>query len=229
MSEEGIAMALARLRWISWLSAVSLVLPSTSTAFDTPLSDTAVREAYFLGQRHDETTAKFLDKYNKHLGAPKLGPYVSSVALFTPYGQVVVDSSQHIGHYSAQQAQIDHRDRKETILCVIEIQLTETYPPFVPDPARTGSSSPVRFVFRPDDFWTDFQFLFLDGENELRPFRSSGHPNYSCDEHGGCILTGATVQFEFLADSFPTNEVTVRIDPPEGEQVVLDFDLASLR
>lgn len=222
-------MALTRLRSISWLSLVSLVLPSTSTAFDTPLSDTAVREAYFMGQRHDETMAKFLDKYNKHLGAPKSGPYVSSVTLFTPYAQVVVGSSQHIGHYSAQQAQIDHRDRKETILCIIEIQLTETYPAFVPDPVRTGFRSPVGFVLRPYDFWTDFQFLFLDGEHELRPISSSGHPNYSCGDNGGCILTGATVQFEFLADSFPTNEATVEIDPPEGEQLVLDFDLASLR
>jgi hypothetical protein len=46
---------------------------------------------------------------------------------------------------------------------------------------------------------------------------------------GGCLLTGATVQFEFLASAFPTDEATVQIDPPEGDQLVLDFELASLR
>jgi len=222
-------MALIRLRWASWFLAVLLAFPSQSLAFDTPLSDTAIREAYFWGQRHDESTAKFLDKYYKHLSPPRSGPYVSSVAIFTPYAQVVMSTSQRIGNYSAQQAQIDHRGRKETVLCVIEIQLTESYPSFIPDPASTSSSSPANFVPRPYDFWADFQFHFLDGEKELRPLTSSGHPNYSCGDDGGCILTGATVQFEFYASSFPTSEAMMQIDPPEGEQLELDFDLAEVR
>jgi hypothetical protein len=222
-------MALSRLRCAPWLITASFLFPSPAFAFDTPLSDTAIREAYFMGQRHDETTAKFLDKYYKHLPAPKSGPYISSVAIFSPYALAVMNSSQHIGNYSAQQAQIDHRDRKETVLSIIEIQLTETYPAFIPDPARTRSGSPENFVPRPYDFWTEFQFHFLKGEDELRPFTSSGHANYSCSENGGCLLTGATVQLEFYANSFPTNEVTAQIDPPEGDPLVLDFDLASLR
>jgi len=222
-------MALTRLRWVSWFLAGLVAVPSPSLAFETPLSDTAIREAYFLGQRHDDSTAKFLDKYVKHLSPPRSGPYVSSVAIFTPYAQVVMRTSQRIGNYSAQQAQIDHRDRKEILLCRIEIQLTESYPAFIPDPATASSSSPANFVPRPYDFWADFQFHFLDGEKELRPLTSSGHPNYSCGDDGGCILTGATVQFEFYANSFPTDEATIQIDPPEGEQLDLDFDLAAVR
>jgi hypothetical protein len=222
-------MALTRLRWASWFLATALVVPPQALAFDTPLSDTAIREAYFLGQRHDESMAKFLDKYYKHLAPPKSGPYVSSVAIFTPYAQVVMETSERIGNYSAQQAAIDHRDRKETVLCVVEIQLTETYPAFIADPARGSSSSPLNYIPRPYDFWSDFQVQFIDGDNELRPLTSSGHPNYSCGDHGGCILTGATIQFEFYASSFPTTEATVQIDPPEGQQVELNFDLASVR
>jgi len=222
-------MALTRLRWASCILAALVALPPQSLAFDTPLSDTAVREAYFVGQRHDESLGKFLNRYAKHLPPPKSGPYVSSVAIFTPYARVVLETSQRIGNYSAQQAQIDHRDRKETVLCIIEIQLTETYPAFIPDPARSSSSSPINFIPRPYDFWTDFQVHFLDGDDELRPFTSSGRPNYSCSENGGCILTGATIQFEFYANSFPTTEAAVQIDPPEGDQVVLNFDMASVR
>src|SRR5438046_4969749 len=42
--------------------AVALLLSPYSFAFDTPLSDQAVREAYFLGQRRDETMAALLNK-----------------------------------------------------------------------------------------------------------------------------------------------------------------------
>ncbi len=220
-------MALTRLRWASCFLAALLVFPSQTLAFDTPLSDTAIREAYFLGQRHDESMAKYLDRYYKHPPLPKTGPYISSVAMFTPFAQVVMGTSQRIGHYSAQQAQIDHRNRKETVLCVIEIQLTDTYPALMPDPASTSSSSAL--VERSGSFWTDFQFHFWDGENELRPFTSSGHPNYFCSDEGGCTLMGATIQFEFLSDTFPTTEATVEVVPPEGDQLDLDFDLASVR
>ena len=222
-------MALTRLRWASCFFAALLGFSPQILAFSTPLSDTAVREAYFMGQRHDESTARFLDQYVKHLAAPKSGPYVSSVALFSPYAMVVMQTAQQIGHYSAQQAQIDHRSREESVLCVVEIQLTEAYPAFIPDPAQTNSASPTRFVPRPYDFWTDFHFHVLDGEKELRPFSSSGHPNYSCGDNGGCMLTGATVEFEFYAEPFPTDEATVEIIPPEGDQLDLDFDLASVR
>ena len=63
----------------------------------------------------------------------------------------------------------------------------------------------------------------------MRPLTTSGHPNYSCGRHGDCLLTGATVPLEFLASEFPTNEVQVEIDPPEGDQLTLGFELASVR
>jgi hypothetical protein len=35
--------------------------------------------------------------------------------------------------------------------------------------------------------------------------------------------------FEFLAENVPSDTITIQVIPPEGEQVILDFDLASLR
>jgi len=52
-------MALTRLRFLSSLVACVVAFPVPLLAFDTPLSDTAVREAYFLGQRRDETMGAF--------------------------------------------------------------------------------------------------------------------------------------------------------------------------
>ena len=56
------------------LACVSLLLIQPLSAFDTPLSDTAVREAYFLGQRHDDSLGKLLDKHVLYMQPPKTGP-----------------------------------------------------------------------------------------------------------------------------------------------------------
>ncbi|MGA3178699.1 MAG: hypothetical protein ABSE19_15340 [Candidatus Acidiferrum sp.] len=51
-------MAPTPLRTISCLLAISLAWALPCSALDTPLSDTAVRQAYFMGQRHDESLAR---------------------------------------------------------------------------------------------------------------------------------------------------------------------------
>jgi hypothetical protein len=221
-------MAPSRLRSVSCLLAVVLLCPAPSPAFDTPLSDTAVREAYFLGQRRDETMARFLDKYTKHLEEPRNGPYIASITFFTPYAQVVLLSRDNSSGYSAQQAQLDHKNRVESVQVVIDILFTNSYGPYITRPAGSRSSATAGFSPRPYDFWKDFQVQFLDGDKLLKPFSSSGQPKVSCDEWS-CALIGATLTFEFLAENFPTDTATVVVDPPEGDQVVVDFDLASLR
>ena len=44
-------------------SPLPFCLPRPSSAMDTPLSEEAVRDAYFLGQHHDQTLTFFLAKY----------------------------------------------------------------------------------------------------------------------------------------------------------------------
>src|SRR5216683_1316585 len=112
---------------IAAVFATVLLLTPYSFAFDTPLSDQAVREAYFLGQRGDETMATFLNKYTKYLEAPKTGPDISSITVFTPFALLVQQSSQHSSGYSAQQAALDHRDQAEFVRIIVQIQLTASY------------------------------------------------------------------------------------------------------
>jgi len=76
---------------------VTLLVAAPSFAIQSPLSDEAVREAYFLGQRHDGTYARMLDQYSKHLPAPKSGPYISSVMFLTPFAQLVHFSDVFVG------------------------------------------------------------------------------------------------------------------------------------
>ncbi len=111
----------------------------SSFAFDTPLSDQAVREAYFLGQRHDETMSTLLNKYTKLLPPPKTGPDISSVTFLTPFALLVQQSSEHTSGYSAQQAALDHRG-----LPILMDHLS--FAPPVPAPVRPQASSPVPMI-----------------------------------------------------------------------------------
>jgi hypothetical protein len=212
----------------SVLAAVLLLTPY-SFAFDTPLSDQAVREAYFLGQRRDETMADLLNKYTKFLPAPKTGPDIASVTVLTPFALLVQQSGQRTTGYSAQQAALDHRDQGEFVRIIVQIQLTNSYAAYVVRPTGTRSGSPNGFVPRPYDFWKDFDVKVYSDDKKLRPFSSSGQPNLLCADEGGCELTGATLQFDFRAADFASGSATIDVDPPEGDPVSIDFDLDHLR
>ena len=209
--------------------AVALLLSPSSFAFGTPLSDQAVREAYFLGQRRDETMATFLNKYTKFFPPPKTGPDIASVAFFTPFALLVQQSSQHTSGYSAQQAALDHRDQGEFVRIVVQIQLTDSYGPFIARPTGSRSGSPAGLAQRPYDFWKDFDVQVSSQDQMLKPFSSSGQPNFICSEDGGCTLTGATLQFDFSVEDFASGSATIDVVPPKGDPVSLDFDLDHLR
>jgi hypothetical protein len=209
--------------------AIALLATQPVFAFDSPLSEEAIRQAYFLGQRRDDTMTRALDKYTYYLDPPESGPDIASVTFFTPFALAVQSSSQHSSGYSAQQAQIDHRAQKETVKIIVEILLTKTYSNVIVRPTSARSNSPTGFAPRPYDFWKDFDVQTTVDDKTVRPFTSSGHPNVQCSDQGGCDLTGATIELEFLAESFTSSSATVLITPPEGDLVQVDFDLAALR
>jgi hypothetical protein len=103
----------------SFLVALCVTLPASP--LDTPLSDEAVREAYFLGQRHDGSYPSLMGNYIKRPPAPKSGPHISSITLLTPFIQLVANSDRFIGNFSAQQAALDHRGQAEFVRIIVEI------------------------------------------------------------------------------------------------------------
>lgn len=207
----------------------ALCLPSSrSSAFDTPLSDTAVREAYFLGQRHDDSLSKLLEKYVLYLQPPKTGPYVQSVSLLTPFILTAIYSSEQVSIYSAQQAQLDHLKNPEVVRVVAQISLTDSFGPYISGPSGTDPHSLKGITMRPSDFWRDFRLRVFQKEQMIIPTSGKGDPQFRCSDDG-CILIGATLTFEYPADAFTENTATIQIDLPEGDPVVVDFDLTSFR
>jgi hypothetical protein len=221
--------SLARPTFSSITALVMLAQPIF--AFQSPLSDESVREAYFLGQRHDGSLEGLIEKSTRRFPAPKTGPCISSVMFVTPFVNAALLSSSYIGNYSAQQAELDHRQAgKEIVKVTVQIQLTETYGQFIAAAkANSRSASTSALIPRPDDFWRDFQVQIFNGDQALSSVVYRGRPNYSCGDYGPCILIGATLTFEFPAEAFSADSATITIEPPEGESVTADFDLSRLR
>lgn len=207
--------------------ATLLLLAPSSSAFDTSLSDTAVREAYFLGQHHDDIFAAFLKKYVVALPPPKQGPHIASVSLFTPYALAAIYSNQQLSSYSAQQAQLDHQRQPELVRVVVQIWLTDSYSEYIVHPIGSRSGSPKGLELRSYDFWRQFRVGVYQNDRFVVPMNAYGEPSVWCSDD--CTLTGATLTFEYPAKDFVQDSVTIQVTPPEGEPVAVDFDLTSVR
>jgi hypothetical protein len=221
-------MTSTRLRLNAIALASLLILAPSSSAFDSPLSDTAVREAYFLGQRRDDSLGRLLDKYVLHLQPPKTGPYIESVSFFTPYILTALNSSQQVSIYSAQQAQLDHLKSPEVVRVTVQIFLTDSYGPYTAAPTGTDAHALKGIFVRPSDFWRDFRVRVFQKDQMVIPTSANGQAQFRCED-SGCILSGAILTFEYPADAFTDTSATIQIDPPEGDPVVVDFDLTAFR
>ena len=208
---------------------VVLCVSLPASPFDSPLSDEAIREAYFLGQRHDGSVVRFFDEYARHLPLPKSGPHISSIVFLTPFAQFTLFSDSYIGNYSAQQALLDYRRREEFVKITVEIYLTPSYGSLIPNPDTSRSRSSSALVPRPTDFWKDFRIQVFNGHQIVFPSDSEGRPLYRCGRFGPCRPRGAAVDLEFAASAFTSDTATVEVLPPEGEPVSVKFDLTRLR
>ncbi len=205
--------------------AMSLVAALPLRAYERPLDSRSIREAYFLGQRNDEKTARFLAEYVKRLPVPKSGPHVAEIQLLTPYAQVVNRARQTTVGYSAQQAQKDYEAQPDLILVRVRINLTPTYPAYI---SRGKGQVQERSV----DFWRDFEIRLTQGER-ITPKNVSGRALYDSGLAGPRplmgALQGAEVLLEFDAAEIRSVPARIEVLTPEGKTVEAEFDLGELR
>ena len=213
-------------RWITAIFMAGLLLAPSSFAFDLSLSGEAVRDAYFLGQRNDEKMAQVLAPYTRRLALPEKGPYISEIKLFTPYSQIIDLSRQQAGHYSAQQAQQDYRDRGDTILVFVRIEFTATYS--YPQAAASANKVAKERGINPQlqDFWRDFCLGLSQNNKWIEPRNERAEAVYDRGEGG---LGGTVIWLEFDAHDVVSDEITVEVETPDGQHIVAGFDLSQLR
>jgi len=219
------------LRVLSRLLLGTSLLATTAFPYETELSDTAVREAYFLGQRNDQKTRNFFAKYTKNLPLSKKGPYVSEIRLLTPLAQVVQISSQTTNGYSAQQAQLDYQNRGDTLLVVVHLQLTATFGQIDADNSakEAAGKSKSGLALRREDFWQDFHYGLKQKQEWVEPHSMRGEPEHGGDSYQGSGLVGAWVYLEFAAKDVQSDDVEVHVFTIPEQEVTAIFDLASLR
>jgi hypothetical protein len=217
--------------FISVLLAAFLTLPQPSAALEIPLSDTAVREAYFLGQRNDQRTSDLLKSYTRALALPDSGPYISEIHLLTPYAQVVTNSCQHTNGYSAQQAAADYHRRGDTILVQIRIELTRTYT--YDDAVRSANdiASELNRHIDPEDFWRAFQFNLTQDHKPFEPIDVYADPIYATasPRDASATLRGVLVSLAFDASQFESLPTQVEVLTPKFPELTAKFDLSKLR
>ena len=212
-----------------FLSAV-LVLSPAASGFDSFLSDTAVREAYFVGQRRDERTMELLEKYRRRFPVPERGPHISMVELFTPYAEAVDLSRLQNGNYSAQKAEQEYRTRRHLVRVSVQVLFTPTYGPYqsysLPAP---DSLSAVASAHWSADFSRDFSVRAVQDGRTLTPLDFGVENTFAWIGRSDAVWTGARLMLSFDAQEVSSDDVLVEVTAPDAPSVVARFDLASLR
>jgi hypothetical protein len=201
-----------------------LLLSAECFAFEIPLSEHALREAYFIGQHHDASTEAALKPYVHHLPLPSKGPYISEIRLLTPYAQVIDVSNSRSSGYSAQQAVADYHARTDTVLVRVRIEFSATYGFLDAGTDAKNASVEKGIKIRREDFWKAFRVGISQKDDWIDPLSLDGEATYS--ELG---MNGALIWLVCDAHDIASESASVEVFTPDGQHVTSTFDLSMLR
>jgi hypothetical protein len=201
-----------------FLSAIIVAIALPALAYDYPLSSEAVREAYMLGKSDSAKRAEFFAKYTQQYPLPKTGSYVEMIQLETPFAVVVENTAQKLNYHAPDAAQ-EYEGKPAVFRVHVEIDLTESYSAQVP--ATSGGLGLGR-----EDFWRDFKIRLLQNK-EIHARTVHGTPLYTGGDSR--ILSGAVVDLEYDASKIKSDDATVEVITPDGQDVKAPFNLGTLR
>lgn len=185
------------------LLAVSLAIPAC--AYDVPLTEHSIRDAYFLGTRQTSLGPDFLAKYTREIPELSLGRFHSFASLETPFTQVAIFSSKKL-NYSAQDAVKEFLGKPLPFRIHLEICYMVDAPP---------DGITVRIV---------------QNKKDLVPVSSERSLFFpASDEYTSPPPIGESMQFEFSSGKIDSSALTILIDTPDGQHTESVFDLQSIR
>ena len=208
--------------------ATALLVLRPAFAYESPLTDKTVREAYFLGQHHDASTQSALKPYIHILPAPPKGPHISEIRLFTPYAQVIEASNAQSAGYSAQQAAADYHSHADTIIVRFHIEFTPSYGYIESDRDRGDLAAEKGISLRSADFWQAFNTGLSQNDQWIEPLSRDGEPIFSHSSESSEMI-GAYIWVTYDAHDVSSDEVIAEIFTPDGQHVTSTFDLSTLR
>lgn len=190
-------------------------------ALSYPLSSTAIRDAYFIGNRNDEQTADFLAKYVHPLAMPDKGPYVEDIGIDTPFSEVVQLTQRRTDFYAPEAAQ-EFRHRRFAFRVFVDIALTDTYQPIGP------TEAPQDWQWVPD-FWNDFKVKLIQDDREIPAEQVRGGPAYNLGYKEIPMVTGAHIEVHYDPTKIEAAPVRIVVLAPTGQTFETSFNLAELR
>ena len=223
-------------RPVPWLVAFLLCIADcgTSAAYEAPLTQPAIHEAYILGQRNDQATATFFSPYLREITEGAQVPHIAGIEILTPFAQVVDLSRRFTSGYTEEQAAREYHQRGDTIVVRIVLMLPAAYPkpesgPGQP-PAPPQQSPSPNAPLQPENFWQNFRFQMKQRDKTIATRSIRNNPIYSTPtKDTPAMLDGATVWLEYDAKDVAPDETVIEVTTPDSKTINATFDLKKLR
>jgi hypothetical protein len=183
---------------------LSFALGIPTCAYDVPLTESSIRDAYFLGIRNGGLKPDFLAKYVASIPELKQGTCTSQARIETPFLQIALFSGKSV-NYSAQDAVEDFYGKPAAFLVYLDV----CYRQHAPANAVTVK--------------------ILQNKKEVVPVSFESSPYSEPTEFGFLPPNGEQIVLEFAPSKIDSSDLTILIDTPNGQHVSTDFDLQSIR
>jgi hypothetical protein len=184
---------------------LSLALALPVSAYEYPLTSTAIRDAYFLGRRQGGLGTEFLAEYRHAIPSLRVEEFTSFAKIETPFVQVALQSSRKL-NYSAQDAVEDFRDKP----LAFRIHLEICYMPDAPPDA--------------------VKIKLIQNRKEIVPDSVERSGFYApADVYTRLGSIGEVVDMKVDAAKIDSSSLTVQIDTPNDQHAQVNFELQSLR
>jgi hypothetical protein len=191
--------------WPAISSALlSFALAIPACAYDVPLTESSIRDAYFLGMRTDGLNFDLVAQYARLVPDLKQGNCTSDIRIETPFLQVA-KHAREVPNYSAQEA-VKEFSGKST---PFRIHLDVCYELHAPPNA--------------------IKVKIFQQKKELIPFSFESTLYSEATDFGYLPPNGEQIELEFGPSRIESSTLTILIDTPNGQHVSTDFDLQSVR
>jgi hypothetical protein len=202
---------------------IILMITLPARAYQYPLSSSDIRNAYLLGYAKDLNTANFFAPYKRQFPILESGPYIATITLKTPYGQLV-ELGQSALNADVQGAEEEYARRKLPFL--VQVDVVDAMPTY---PGASASDSATLGVPLPD-FQRDFPARLVQDGQEIAVASTQVYLLYSDSSVSSYGVFGAIIEYRYDPEKIDQDdEVTFEVRTPEDQQVEATFDLGRLR
>jgi hypothetical protein len=190
--------------WPAFTVLLALSLGTPVSAYDVPLTENSIRDAYFLGTRLGGLNPDFLAGYARWVADLKQGNCTSEARLETPF-LLVAEYAGKVPNYSAQRAVKDFSGRSLSF----RIYLDVCYRLRAPANAVTVK--------------------IMQNKREVLPNSFDSSPYSESTEFGSLPPNGEQIVLELASAKIDSSDLTILIDTADGQHGEAKFDLQALR